>query len=249
MSIDWNWGIFLQQAPFGNTTYLGWIWSGFQVTIALSICAWIIAFLVGSFFGILRTVPNRFLSGLGTLYVELFRNVPLIVQFFTVSGDQKLLPEKIGMWFKAELDPNIQFFLSSMLCLGLFTAARVCEQVRAAIQSLPRGQKNAALAMGLTLPQAYRYVLLPNAYRVIVPPMTSEMMNLVKNSAIASTIGLVDMAAQAGKLLDYSAHARESFTAITLAYVLINAFIMLVMTLVERKVRLPGNMGANNVRV
>ncbi|HHU1492090.1 TPA: ABC transporter permease subunit, partial [Escherichia coli] len=53
MSIDWNWGIFLQQAPFGNTTYLGWIWSGFQVTIALSICAWIIAFLVGSFFGIL----------------------------------------------------------------------------------------------------------------------------------------------------------------------------------------------------
>ncbi len=93
------------------------------------------------------------------------------------------------MWFKAELDPNIQFFLSSMICLGLFTAARVCEQVRAAIQSLPRGQKNAALAMGLTLPQAYRYVLLPNAYRVIVPPMTSEMMNPVKNSAIASTIG------------------------------------------------------------
>ena len=235
MSIDWNWGIFLQQAPFGNTTYLGWIWSGFQVTIALSICAWIIAFLVGSFFGILRTVPNRFLSGLGTL---------LIVQFFTwYLVIPELLPEKIGMWFKAELDPNIQFFLSSMLCLGLFTAARVCEQVRAAIQSLPRGQKNAALAMGLTLPQAYRYVLLPNAYRVIVPPMTSEMMNLVKNSAIASTIGLVDMAAQAGKLLDYSAHAWETFTAITLAYVLINAVIMLVMTLVERKVRLPGNMG------
>lgn len=110
MSIDWNWGIFLQQAPFGNTTYLGWIWSGFQVTIALSICAWIIAFLVGSFFGILRTVPNRFLSGLGTLYVELFRNVPLIVQFFTwYLVIPELLPEKIGMWFKAELDPNIQF--------------------------------------------------------------------------------------------------------------------------------------------
>ena len=95
MSIDWNWGIFLQQAPFGNTTYLGWIWSGFQVTIALSICAWIIAFLVGSFFGILRTVPNRFLSGLGTLYVELFRNVPLIVQFFTwYLVIPELLPEK-----------------------------------------------------------------------------------------------------------------------------------------------------------
>lgn len=107
--------------------------------------------------------------------------MPLIVQFFTwYLVVPEFLPENIGMWFKSELDPNIQFFVSSMLCLGLFTAARVCEQVRAAIQSLPRGQKNAGLAMGLTLPQTYRYVLLPNAYRVIVPPMTSEMMNLVK---------------------------------------------------------------------
>lgn len=158
MSIDWNWGIFLQEAPFGNTTYLGWLWSGFQVTVALSITAWIIAFLVGSIFGILRTVPNRFLSGLGTLYVELFRNVPLIVQFFTwYLVVPELLPEDLGMWFKAELDPNIQFFLSSMICLGLFTAARVCEQVRAAIQSLPRGAEErgagdgANAAAGLSL--------------------------------------------------------------------------------------------------
>ncbi len=194
---------------------------------------------------ILRTVPNRFLSTLGTCYVELFRNVPLIVQFFTwYLVIPELLPVNIGTWFKTELDPNVQFFVSSMLCLGLFTAARVCEQVRAAIQSLPRGQKAAGLAMGLTLPQTYRYVLLPNAYRVIVPPMTSEMLNLVKNSAIASTIGLVDMAAQAGKLLDYSAHAYESFTAITLAYIGINAVIMLFMRLVEKKVQLPGNLGS-----
>ena len=148
--------------------------------------------------------------------MELVRNVPLIVQFFTwYLVVPELLPEDIGMWFKAELDPNIQFFLSSMVCLGLFTAARVCEQVRAAIQSLPRGQKNAGLAMGLTLPQTYRYVLLPNAYRVIVPPMTSEMMNLVKNSAIASTIGLVDMAAQAGQLPGYSGPTRGNFSPLT----------------------------------
>uniref|UniRef100_UPI000464CDC7 amino acid ABC transporter permease n=1 Tax=Salmonella enterica TaxID=28901 RepID=UPI000464CDC7 len=196
MSIDWNWGIFLQEAPFGNTTYLGWLWSGFQVTVALSITAWIIAFLVGSIFGILRTVPNRFLSGLGTLYVELFRNVPLIVQFFTwYLVVPELLPEDLGMWFKAELDPNIQFFLSSMICLGLFTAARVCEQVRAAIQSLPRGQKNAALAMGLTLPQAYRYVLLPNVFRGLVDQMEIVVMHLVENGATLST---VELAVRAG---------------------------------------------------
>lgn len=244
MSANWDWGIFFQPAPFGNTTYLGWILSGLKVTVMLSICAWIIAFLVGSLFGILRTVPNKFLSSLGTVYVEIFRNVPLIVQFFTwYLVIPEFLPSSLRDWFKMDLDPNIQFFISSVLCLGLFTAARMTEQVRAAIQSLPRGQKAAGLAMGLTLPQTYRYVLLPNAYRVIIPPMTSEMLNLVKNSAIASTIGLVDMAAQAGKLLDYSARAYESFTAITLAYVGINVIIMLAMHLLEKRVRLPGTGG------
>lgn len=245
MGTNWNWGIFFEQAPFGNTTYLGWLWSGFQVTIAVSFCAWVVAFLVGSLFGILRTLPNRFLSTIGACYVELFRNIPLIVQFFFwYLVAPELVGEKLGMWFKSELDPNIQFFISSVICLGLFTAARVCEQVRTAIQSLPRGQKNASMALGMTLPQCYRYVLLPNAYRIIVPPMTSEILNLVKNSAIASTIGLVDMAAQAGKLLDYSAHAYESFTAITVAYIIINAAIMLVMSLLERKLRLPGHIGS-----
>lgn len=244
MSANWDWGIFFQPAPFGNTTYLGWILSGLKVTVLLSICAWIIAFLVGSLFGILRTVPNKFLSSLGTIYVEIFRNVPLIVQFFTwYLVIPEFLPSSLRDWFKMDLDPNIQFFISSTLCLGLFTAARMTEQVRAAIQSLPRGQKAAGLAMGLTLPQTYRYVLLPNAYRVIIPPMTSEMLNLVKNSAIASTIGLVDMAAQAGKLLDYSARAYESFTAITVAYVGINVIIMLAMHLLEKRVRLPGTGG------
>lgn len=246
MSANWDWGIFFQPAPFGNTTYLGWILSGLKVTVMLSICAWIIAFLVGSLFGILRTVPNKFLSSLGTIYVEIFRNVPLIVQFFTwYLVIPEFLPPSLRDWFKMDLDPNIQFFISSTLCLGLFTAARMTEQVRAAIQSLPRGQKAAGLAMGLTLPQTYRYVLLPNAYRVIIPPMTSEMLNLVKNSAIASTIGLVDMAAQAGKLLDYSARAYESFTAITLAYVGINVIIMLAMHLLEKRVRLPGQEAAD----
>lgn len=244
MGINWNWGIFFQQAPFGNTTYLGWLWSGFQVTIALSFCAWIVAFVVGSCLGILRTLPGRLLPAVGTGYVELFRNIPLIVQFFFwYLVAPELMGEHLSIWFKSELAPNIQFFIASVICLGLFTAARVCEQVRAAIQSLPHGQKNAGLALGLTQYQTYRYVLLPNAYRTILPPITSEMLNLVKNSAIASTIGLADMAGQAGKLLDYSSYAYESFTAVTLAYVAISLVIMLIMNLAERKVRLPRQAG------
>lgn len=241
---NWNWEIFLEQTPFGNTTYLGWLWAGAQTTVMLSVYAWIVAFILGSFFGILRTVPNRFLSAIGTLYVELFRNIPLIVQFFIwYLVVPELLPASIGDWFKGELDPNVQFFVISICCLGVFTGARVCEQVRTGIQSLPQGQKSAALALGLTLPQAYRYVLLPNTYRVIIPPLTSEMLNMIKNSAVASTIGLIELSAQASKLLDYSGYAYESFLAITISYVIINIIVMRLMKLVEKKTRLPGTFG------
>ncbi len=179
MSIDWNWGYSCNRPPSATLPTLGWLWSGFQITVALSISASDHRFSrrltvrhfthgpqslpLGHWHLLCRTVSQR-AADRAVLYTG-----TLVVPEF--------LPENIGMWFKSELDPNIQFFVSSMLCLGLFTAARVCEQVRAAIQSLPRGQKNAGPAMGLTLPQTYRYVLLPNAYRVIVPPMTSEMMN------------------------------------------------------------------------
>lgn len=128
------------------------------------------------------------------------------------------------------LNAEYQFFVSSALCLGLFTAARMWRTGAGGLSiHYQRGQKAAGLALGLTLPQTYRYVLLPNNIALIIPPMTSEMLNLVENSAIASTIGLIDMAAQANKLLDYSAKAYESFTAITLAYVFINVIIMLIM--------------------
>ncbi len=209
MSIDWNWGIFLQQAPFGNTTYLGWIWSGFQVTIALSICAWIIAFLVGSFrhFASFQTV---FSPVLGTLYVELFRNVPLIVQFFTWY---LVIPELCRRKSACRLRPTGSQYSVFPFIHALPGAVyrRPCLRTGTRRDSVAAARaKKCRAGDGSDASQTYRYVLLPNAYRVIVPPMTSEMMNLVKNSAIASTIGLVDMAAQAGKLLDYSARAWES---------------------------------------
>lgn len=236
----WHWGIFFEQAPFGNTTYFMWLVDGFMVTVGLFISAWVVAFLSGSFFGILRTLPNRTLRGIGTLYVTLFRNVPLIVQFFLwYLGAPELLPGGLSAWFKGELNPNIQFFILSTCALGFFTGGRVAEQVRSGIEALSDGQKQAGLALGLTLGQTYRYIILPNAYRLILPPMSSEMLNMVKNSAVASTIGLIELTAQANRLMEFSAHAYESFTAVTLAYVLINFAVLYGMKLVEKIVRLP----------
>lgn len=245
MSKGLNFSIFLEQAPFGGVTYLRWLLDGLLVTLALFVCAWILAFAVGSLAGIMRTAPNRALRRLGTAYVAVFRNIPLIVQFFIwyLLGPE-LLPGGAREWFKAELNPNVQFFVISVICLGFFTGARICEQVRSGILALPRGQRNAGLALGLTAPQIYRYVILPNAYRLILPPLTSEMLNLVKNTAVAQTIGLLELSAQADRLLEFSAHAYESFIAVTLAYILLNFAVMQLMRLVERKYRIPGKAEA-----
>jgi glutamate/aspartate transport system permease protein len=155
----------------------------------------------------------------------------------------ELLPVSWGNAIK-QLPPEAQQFGAAVICLGLFTSARVCEQVRAGIQSLPIGQTRAALALGLTLPQTYRHVLLPMAFRLVVPPLTSEFLNIFKNSAVCSTIGLLELAAQGRQLVDYTAQPYESFIAVTLMYLLINVVVMFLMGRLERKVRVPGYMGA-----
>ncbi len=211
--------------------------------MTLSLSAWVIALIIGSIIGVLRTVPNRWLGLLAATYVEVFRNVPLLVQLFIwYFVLPELLPRGMGDAFK-QMNPLAQQFVSALVCLGFFTAARVAEQVRSGINSLPRGQKNAGLAMGFTLPQVYRHVLLPMAYRIIVPPLTSEFLNIFKNSAVATTIGLIELSRQAQQLVDFTAQPYEAFIAVTLLYVLINVTVMFLMRQVEQKVRVPGFIG------
>lgn len=244
MAYSWNWQVFLQPSATGEGTYLAWLFEGLKWTIALSLGAWIIALLFGSIVGVLRTVPNRWLNKLATGYVEVFRNIPLLVQLFIwYFVLPELLPVDWGNAFK-QTDPLLQQFLSAMLCLGLFTSARVAEQVRAGINSLPPGQRAAGLAMGFTLPQLYRYVLLPMAYRIIVPPLTSEFLNIFKNSAVATTIGLVELSRQAQQLVDFTAQPYEAFIAVTLLYVIINVTVMSLMRRLEQRVRIPGYIGS-----
>lgn len=243
MAYNWNWQIFLQPSATGEGTYIDWLLQGLQWTLMLSLSSWVIALLVGSLIGVLRTVPNRWLSGLATCYVEVFRNIPLLVQLFIwYFVLPELLPVTWGNAFK-QMNPLAQQFLAAMVCLGLFTAARVAEQVRAGINSLPRGQKAAGLALGLTLSQVYRHVMLPMAYRIIVPPLTSEFLNIFKNSAVATTIGLIELSRQAQQLVDFTAQPYEAFIAVTLLYVIINVTVMFLMRRLERAVQVPGYIG------
>jgi glutamate/aspartate transport system permease protein len=238
----WNWAVFLSPVPSGETTYLGWLLAGMSMTVALSSSAWLVALAVGATMGVLRTVPNPWLARIAAAYVEVFRNVPLLVQLFIWYF---VVPEVVpgGPRFK-HWNPSTQQFVASMACLALFTGARVCEQIRSGINSLPSELKNACLALGLTLPQAYRHVLAPIALRIVVPPLTSEFLNIFKNSAVCSTIGLLELAAQGRQLLDYTGQAYESFLAVTLLYASINVVILLVMRQVEKRTRVPGYIGA-----
>ncbi len=234
-----NPAIFLQQVPDGDGTWLMSLASGLKFTLGAAALAWIIAFLLGSILGVIRTTNNTWLVRLGNAYVELFRNIPLIVQFFLWYFVLPGISPAANAWV-VSLDPTTHQFVTTVLCLGFFTAARISEQVRAGIGSLPRGQHDAAYALGLTQTQAYRYVLLPMAYRIVIPPMTSEVMNLIKNTAVAYSIGLVELFFRTREMGEMTFRYFEAFAAATLVYVTIAMTANRVMALIERRTRVPG---------
>jgi glutamate/aspartate transport system permease protein len=233
MNYNWDWGVLIREP------YFEWLVSGFGWTISVSIAAWILAFSLGSVIGIARTTDSKILRGIGTAYVEVFRNIPLLVQMFLwYFVFPELLPEDAGMWVKRELP--MPEFTTAVVCLGLYTASRVAEQVRAGIEAIGQGQRNAGLAMGLTPAQVYRYVLLPVSYRIIVPPLTSEFLTIFKNSSLALTIGVLETTAQARQIEEYTFQGFEAFTAATLLYIVVTSTVMLLMKLIEGRVRIPG---------
>lgn len=238
MNYNWNWHIFFEPNPTGSGTYLDLLLSGLLLTIKTALLAWVIALVFGSIVGVLRTLPGKAASWIGFGYVEFFRNMPLLVQlflwFFVLP---ELLPRVAGLWLKQL--PNAPFWTAA-IGIGLFMSARVAVQLAAGIASLPRGQKQAATALGLTTAQGYRYVLLPMAFRIIMPPLTSEFLNTVKNTSVAITIGLIELTGQARAMQEFSFQVFEAFTAATVMYLAINIVVVTGMRFLERSLAIPG---------
>ncbi len=231
--------IFLEQIPDGDGTWWQSLASGLGWTLGTAFFAWIVAFTLGSIIGVVRTTDKRWLVRIGNAYVELFRNIPLIVQFFVWYFVVPDVTPGLKAWV-ISLDPTEFQFLTAIVCLGLFTSARIAEQVRSGIQSLSHGQRNAGYAIGLTQAQTYRYVLLPMAYRIIIPPLTSEVMNLIKNTAVAYSIGLVELFFRTREMAEMTFRYFEAFAAATLIYMVIALAANRVMALIERRVAVPG---------
>jgi glutamate/aspartate transport system permease protein len=244
VNYNWHWQVLFEMEPGATGTYLKYLVVGLGWTLVTALAAWVIALSVGAAVGTLRTTPLPWIVRLGNLYVEIFRNVPLIVQMFLwFFVFPELVPQGLGDWIK-QMPPPWGSYIPAVLCLGIFTSVRVAEQVRAGINSLPRGQRMAGTAMGLTQAQTYRYVILPQALRIILPPLTSEFMNIIKNSSVALTIGLLELTGRARAMQEFSFHVFEAFATATVIYLLTNLVVVLGMRALEQKVRVPGLIAA-----
>lgn len=238
MNYNWDWSIFWEPTPEGTGTYLDMLLQGLVTTLVTALAAWVVAFTTGSAMGVLRTLPGTLPRLVSSAWIELFRNIPLLVQLFLwYFVLPEFLPRSWGTWLKQL--PNASFW-TAVVGIGFYMSARMAVQLAAGIGSLPRGQTAAGTALGLSRWQCYRYVLLPVAYRVILPPMTSDALATLKNTSVALTIGLAELTQRARAMQEFSFQVFEAYAAATLAYCLISLVATYAASRLERRLRLPG---------
>jgi len=242
---NWDWQVFCKNTidgevmprcfgSGGDITYLEWLLSAWGWTMSVSLLALVVALVVGSLMGILRTTPSKTLILIGNAWTELFRNIPLLVQIFLWYH---VIP---SLFLPLQKVPS---FLLVVLALGFFTSARIAEQVKAGIESLAKGQRYAGLAIGLTLPQTYRFVLLPMAFRIVIPPLTSESMNIIKNSSVAFAVSISELTMFAMQAQEETSRGIEIYLAVSLLYFLSAFAVNRVALFIENRVQVPGMIG------
>lgn len=232
LNYEFNWGILLEDPQ------RAWIIEGLATTVGLSLLAWVFALLIGIVVGTMRMTRSPWLRFMGSAYVELFRNIPLLVQLFIWFFVFPLLLPREWMlaWNRLDHVP----FLTALIGLSLFMAARVAEQIRSGISAIPKGQFDAARSTGLTGAQTYRFVIVPYAFRVMIPAIASEFITTFKNSALALTIGVAEITYAARSIESWSFRGIEAFTVASLTYMATTAAVVLFMGWLEQKLKIPG---------
>jgi glutamate/aspartate transport system permease protein len=234
LAYKFDWSVLWRQ-PYGE-----WLLQGFWLTIQLGALAWVIALSLGILFGTLRSVRSRPLRFLGALYVEIFRNVPFLVQLFFWFYAGPMLFGKT-LQFKINQISGLDYWVA-IFALGLYTASRVGEHVRAGFASIGPGQFEAVLSTGMTQVQMYRYVIIPHALRLIIPPLTTEFLTIFKNSAVAMTIGVAETTFMSYKIDEQTFHGLEATTGAMAIYLVLGMAVVKLMNLIESRFRIPGLM-------
>ena len=195
--------------------YGDWIVQGLVTTLKISGISIALSLVVGTLACVMRMSRLKPLVWLSCLYVEFFRNTPLLVQiFFWYFGSYTILPTFVNDWLK-----TVDFeFACGVIALTFYTGAFIAEDLRSGIFSIPRTQLEASRACGLSFAQAMGHVILPQAFRIIVPPLISQFLNLIKNSSLVMTIGVADLTYMSRQIEANTFHGLEAFTVTTLIY-------------------------------
>ena len=232
LAYKFDWSVLWRQ-PYGE-----WMLRGIWLTLQLGFLAWIIALFLGVFLGTMRAAPWKLLRLVSTIYVEVFRNVPFLVQLFFWFYAGPMIFGKT-LQFKINTISGLNYY-AAMVGLGLYTASRVAEHVRAGFASIGQGQYQAALSTGLSHWQMYWHIMIPHALRLILPPLTTEFLTIFKNSSVAMTIGVAETTFMSYKIDEQTFHGLEATTGAMAIYLVLGMTVVKVMNFIEAKYRIPG---------
>jgi len=235
LAYKFDWSVLWRQ-PYGM-----WLLKGLGLTIVIGLSAWVIALSLGIVIGTLRVTQYRLVRFVSTTYVEVFRNIPLIVQlfFWYYAG-----PMLFGETLSREINhiSGLNFYVA-IIGLGLYTSSRIAEHMRAGFASIGRDQYQAVLSTGMTRVQMYRYVIIPYALRLIIPPITTEFLTIFKNTSVAMTIGVAELTFQSYQIDAETFHGLEATTGAMIIYLFLGLGVVKFMGLIESRVRIRGLVG------
>ena len=227
MGYELDWSVLL--------TYKQLLIDGFVMTLKLSIIGIFFAFLIGMILGLARVSKNFFISLLATYYLEFFRNIPLIVQMFFIYFSFTLTDifpwlETFGVSIGLE---NHNEFFSALIALITYTSTYIAEALRGGIQSLPKGQLEASKTLGMNYIQSTFLIILPQAIKIVWGPITSQFLNLIKNSSLAMTIGVAELTFQTQEIDSLTFRGFEAATAVTIIYLFLTLMTSFIMKIID----------------
>jgi polar amino acid transport system permease protein len=222
ISYDFDFSVFLRQRLTDKSTYLDLLFWAFLTTVRISAISIVLAMILGTVIAVLKLSKVKPLVWLSSAYIEFFRNTPLLIQIFIwYFGSDPFLPAVVKDWIYSQ---NIEFAYG-VIALSTYTAAFIAEEIRAGIQSIPREQMEAARSQGFTFLESMRYVILPQAFRIVIPPLINQSLNLVKNSSLVMAIGVVELTHAARIIEAETSRVFEAFAVVTLIYLALSLII------------------------
>jgi polar amino acid transport system permease protein len=226
VNYEFNWMVVL------TGEYRDWIIQGLIITLKISAISIVLSLLLGTVVTTLRMTKIRIFEWITFSYIEFFRNTPLLIQiFFWYFGSSMIFPESLNQWLYA----HDYEFAVGVFSLTLYTAAFIAEEIRSGIISIPKEQMESSRATGLSFVQAMSYVVLPQAFRIVIPTLISQFLNLIKNSSLVMTIGVMDLTYMTRQIESYSFRGFEAFTVATLLYIAISLIVSFAITIYNKK--------------